>query len=278
MSSSSCRVIRALSIWLAAGLAPAALALNPSTDDRAGDVAQRTGVTLQCEGGPNDGDPCLFSSDCQDPAGKCTGIANVFVVARGHLTIIADTMLFEDPANPSNPWDEAPPSPLPDPLPCTAPAPGNPSSCETQSRSSITLLLEFPHDGKQYVFAETFLQLPDEFRIAPAQAAGWVQPAVESTLSERVAFIDGVQIRWGFLPPAAEAKVRAAVGGLPTQRVVLSRVDDVPICTDPLPCQHGPRNDRFQDQAGPADVLATVRRYKVDIAIAPGGWGGGGEP
>ncbi len=267
MSRRACASLACL--WIAALAAPA-FALNPDTDSRADDISTRTGVSRVCEGGPNDGDPCTSSADCLEPAGLCTGIPNINVVARGEITIIADTMLFEDPADPQNPWDEVAPTPLPNPLPCSTPSTAVPSDCETQNRSTLTLLLEFERNGKRYSYAEIFKQLPFAFTIVPENSEGWSQPAVESTLSERTAFSDGVRIRWGILSPAAEAKLRALLGGSPTQRVVLSRVDEVPICTDPTPCQHGPRNDRFQDQSGPADVLATVRRYKVDIALVPG--------
>ena len=98
------------------------------------------------------------------------------------------------------------------------------------------------------------------------QEAGWSQPAFESTLSERSTF-GSVQIRWGGLPPAAEAAVGAVIGKTASQRVALSRTDSVPICTDTTPCNLSATNPHFSDHSTGTDPLATVRRYKVDIAV-----------
>jgi hypothetical protein len=76
-----------------------------------------------------------------------------------------------------------------------------------------------------------------------------------------------VHIRWGGLPPAAETAVGAVVGKTASQRIALSRVDEVPICTDATPCNLSATNPRFSDHSNGTDVLATVRRFKVDIAV-----------
>jgi len=43
----------------------------------------------------------------------------------------------------------------------------------------------------------------------------------------------------------------------------LTEADPCPICTDPTPCG----NALFSDHSAGADPLATVRRFKVDIAV-----------
>ncbi len=248
-----------------------ALAFNPGTESRTEATADTAGSTTVCENGSNDGTPCGDSLDCTG-GGTCTDIADVNVVARGHLTIIADTQ------PPNNGWADTS-----YPAACSEPAAGTPSDCEHKDNSLLTLMLEFSLNGQRYVFAESFKQLPDggscgsppcdfsipNWSIGGGTQSGWTQPAVESILAETAASFPGdiVRIRWGGLPPAVENAVGAVVGKSPSQRIALARSDEVPTCTDATPCNHGPRNDRFSDHSGGTDVLATVRRYKVDVAV-----------
>ena len=256
----------------AALIAGSAFASNPDTDSRASATASTSGSTTVCEGGTNPGAPCAFSGDCTG-GGLCRGIANVRIAARGLLTIIADTkpvgVGWASTALPGT---------------CTNPnkSTGTVGSCENKDNSLLTLLLEFTLNGKKYTFAETFSRLPDgqacasppcdftidNWSIGGGSQAGWNQPAVESTLAER-SLLTGtvVQLRWGGLPPAAESAVGAVLGKSATQRIALSRTDDVPICTDTVPCKLSATNPQFSDHSDGTDPLATVRRYKVDIAV-----------
>jgi hypothetical protein len=246
---------------------------NPGTDTRAQSDATASGSTTICEGGTNPGATCSFSGDCT--GGTCTGVANVRVAARGLLTIIADTK----PAGVG--WAS---TALPGT--CTNPnkSAGTIGSCETKDNAVLTMLLEFSLNGKKYTFAESFTRLPDgvpcdpnaapcdflipNWTIGLGSGAGWNQPAVESTLAERsLSSPQVVQIRWGGLPPAAESAVGAVLGRTGNQRVALSRTDDVPICTDTTPCKLSATNPRFSDHSDGTDALATVRRFKVDIAV-----------
>jgi len=254
---------------LCAGTASAS---NPGTDTRAQSDATASGSTTICEGGTNPGATCSFSGDCTG-GGTCTGIANVRVAARGLLTIIADTKpVGVGWASTSLPGT------------CTNPnkSAGTVGSCETKDNAVLTLLLEFTLNGKKYTFAESFTRLPDgqpcgtgscdalipNWPIGLGSGAGWNQPAVESTVAERsLSGTQVVQIRWGGLPPAAESAVGAVLGRTGNQRVVLSRTDDVPICTDTTPCKLSATNPRFSDHSDGTDALATVRRFKVDIAV-----------
>ncbi len=256
---------------LAVLIAAPALAFNPGTDSRAGATAATGGSTTVCENGTNDGTACSDSGDCTG-GGTCTSVVDVQIVARGILTIVMDTQ----PLN--NGWADTS-----YPVVCSEPSPGNTSDCEQKDNSLLTLVLEFTLNGERYLFAESFKQLPDggtcgfppcdfeipSWSIGGGSQAGWSQQAVESILAETAAEFgnDIVRIRWGGLPPAVENAVGAVVGKSPTQRVALSRTDEVPICTDATACNHGPRNDRFSDHSGGTDVLATVRRYKVDVAV-----------
>ena len=263
----------AVTIAIAMGLhAPAARAANPGTESRAAATATTSGSTTVCENGSNDGTACMSSGDCTG-GGTCTDVADVTVVARGLLTIVTDTQ------PPNNGWDDTAFG-----VTCSEPGPGAISDCENKDNSLLTLVLEFTLNGEHYLFAESFKQLPDggtcgappcdfqiqNWSIGGGSQAGWSQPAVESVLTESVGtYLGGsfVRIRWGGLPPAAEVAVGAVLGKSPTQRVALSRTDEVPTCTDPGACNHDATNDRFSDHSGGTDVLGSARRFKVDIAL-----------
>jgi hypothetical protein len=252
-------------------IATPAFAFNPDPGSRAAATATTGGSTTVCEEGTNDGTTCNVSDDCTG-GGTCTSVADVSIVARGVLTIVTDTQ----PLN--NGWADTS-----YPGVCSEPSAGNTSDCERKDNSLLTLVLEFTLNGEHYLFAESFKQLPDggtcgfppcnfevpDWSIGGGSQAGWTQQAVESILAETAAEFgnDIIRIRWGGLPPAVENAVGAVVGKSPTQRIALSRTDEVPICTDATPCNHGARNDRFSDHSGGTDVLATVRRYKVDVAV-----------
>ncbi len=256
---------------LAVFIAAPAFAFNPGTDSRAAATAATGGSVTVCENGTNDGTTCTSSGNCTG-GGSCSGVAYVNIVARGILTIVMDTQ------PPNSGWADTS-----YPGVCSEPSAGSTSDCENKDNSLLTLVLEFTLNGERYLFAESFKQLPDggtcgfppcdfavpNWSIGGGSQAGWTQQAVESILAETAAQFgnDTVKIRWGGLPPAVENAVGLVVGKSPTQRIALSRTDEVPICTDATPCNHGVRNDRFSDHSGGTDVLATVRRYKVDVAV-----------
>ncbi len=259
---------------LAAALALAApadaWASSPDTPSRAHQTADASNATTICEGGTNPGATCVFDVGCNG-GGTCTGVANVRIAARGTLTIIADTK----PVGIG--WSA---TTMPG---CTNPnaATQTVGSCETRENATLTLLLEFTLNGKKYAFGSTYTRLPegtlDEFDtesridnwvINGETQAGWNEDAVESTVAHRSLFTGQVvNLRWGGLPPAAEAAVGPVLGKTATQRVALSRTDDVPICTDATPCKHSSTNTQFSDHSDGTDPLGTVRRYKVDIAV-----------
>lgn len=258
---------------LALAAAPAGAA-NPDTESRASALSEASGSTTVCENGTNNGTPCAFAGDCTG-GGTCTAVANVQIKARGLLTIIADTKPL------GIGWTS---TTMPG---CTNPvaATGSPGSCETPENATFTLMLEFTLNAKKYTYAETFVRLPsgndcpvsldcsgqiENWSVGgnPNSQAGWNQAAIESTISERSLFPGTfVQIRWGGLPPAAEAAVGTVIGKTASQRIALSRTDSVPICTDATPCNHSATNPHFSDHSTGTDPLATVRRWKVDIAV-----------
>lgn len=261
-------------VWLLAlsFVASSAWASSPDTQGRADGTASTAGSTTVCEGGSNPGTLCP-SNPCNG-GGTCTGIANVRIAARGTLTLIGDTK----PVGIG--WAS---TALP--VGCSNPdkSNGTPGSCETRDNAILTLLLEFTLNGKKYTFAESFARLPDgnactdpfdcdftvpNWAIGGGTQNGWFQPAVESVIAERSLFSGTfVNLRWGGLPPAAETAVGAVLGKTSTQRVALSRTDEVPICTDTTPCKLSATNPRFSDHSDGTDVLGTVRRWKVDIAV-----------
>jgi hypothetical protein len=228
-------------------------------------MASSSGATTICEGGTNPGTACSFSDQCLN-GGTCTGVTQVRIAARGVLTIIADTK----PVGVG--WTTTSISG------CNPATSGAPGSCETKDNAILTLLLEFTLNGKKYTFAESFTRLPDGAASCPSDCdfvignwsiglgseAGWNEHPVESAISEHSMAGQPVQLRWGGLPPAAETAVGLVLGRTGNQRVGLSRVDDVPICTDTAACGASPK---FSDHSGASDPLGTVRRYKVDIAV-----------
>jgi hypothetical protein len=253
-----------VSVAIVALCAANAGAVSPPDTARTSAMAGASGDTTVCENGTNNGVTCP-STSCTG-GGTCTGLAHVQVKARGLLTIIADTK------PPGIGWSAIT---MPN---CGDPSPGNSGTCETGANATFTLLLEFTMNGKKYTYASTFVRLPEgnacdgNFPNCSGKindwsvGAGWNEPAFESTVSERSGF-GAVFIRWGGLPPAAEAAVGAVIGKSPTQRVALSRTDNVPICTDTTPCNLSSTNPNFSDHSSGLDPLATVRRYKVDIAV-----------
>jgi hypothetical protein len=269
------RITSHLAAIAAAALCAAnAWAANPDTESRAGALAGASGSTTVCENGTNNGTPCAFAGDCTG-GGTCTAVANVQVKARGLLTIIADTKPF------GIGWTSTTMPGCTNPIAST----GTPGSCETPENATFTLMLEFTLNAKKYTYAETFVRLPngnncpvsgdcsgqiENWTVGgnPNSEAGWNQLAIESTISERSLFTGTVvKLRWGGLPPAAEAAVGAVIGKTASQRVAMSRTDSVPICTDTTPCNLSATNPHFSDHSNGTDPLATVRRWKVDIAV-----------
>jgi hypothetical protein len=265
----------ALLAWLGAFLcAGNVFAASPDPEARASELSAATGSGRICEGGSNPGVSCPVANTCNG-GGTCTGFVNVRVAARGLLTIIADTK------TPGAGWTAT------SLTGCTNATTSQFGSCETSNNALFTLLLEFTLNGKKYAYAETFTRLPDGNTCvddpqnpsdcpalipnwpdgAANPEAGWNEPAVESSIAEKSLSGQTLKIRWGGLPPAAEAAVGPIVGRSGAQHVVLSRVDEVPICTDTTPCNLSATNQRFSDHSAGTDILATVRRFKVDIAV-----------
>ena len=76
-----------------------------------------------------------------------------------------------------------------------------------------------------------------------------------------------MKLRWGGLPPAAEAAVGAVLGKTASQRIALSRDGRGADLHRHHAVQPLGTNPRFSDHSSGPDPLATVRRYKVDIAV-----------
>lgn len=264
MNRNAAKLTWLCALALCAGTARAS---SPDPESRAVQLAEAVVGNRVCEGGLTPGLVCDFDTPCA--TGTCTGLANVRIAARGLLTIIADTK----PVGVG--WNSTTLAG------CTTATSGSPGPCEIKNNALFTLLLEFTLNGKKYSFAETFARLPDgqncsgdpgDFDCAAevpgySGEAGWNESAVESSLAERSMNGQPMHIRWGGLPPAAEAAVAAVVGKTGSQRIALSRTDEVPICTDTTPCNLSATNLRFSDHSNGTDVLATVRRFKVDIAV-----------
>jgi hypothetical protein len=255
-------------------LASSAGALNPETDLRTQVVAQEFSQVTVCVGGPRDKQPCVpFSGDPSETCenvnslpgftdGTCTGIQNARIVARGILTLIADTKLNVSSGD-LGPYLEEKPG-----LPCT--------TCEGAGNSSLTLVLEFTRDGKSYVFADTYQGLNTNTVSGfvttsnsglPGDLPNWDFGAFESSFTSA-----NLLIKWAAVPPGARAGIVAALGesdppGGPNKQPLLLSANEIPVCTDTATCNHGVFNTKFADHAAGDDVLASVRRFKVDIGF-----------
>ncbi len=255
-------------------LAPTSQAANPATDSRTQAVASEFSQVQVCVGGPRDKQPCVpFSSEptetCENvdslpgfTDGTCSGIENARIVARGILTLIADTRL-NVPAGDLGPYLEE--APL---TPCT--------DCEGNGNSSLTLILEFTRNGQSFVFADTFQALNSNAVSGfvtttnsglPGDLPNWDFGAFESAFTA-----NNLLIKWAAVPPGARAAIVAALGESdppagPKLQPLLIQTNEVPVCTDATACNLGVFNTKFADHAGGADVLASVRRFKVDIGF-----------
>lgn len=250
---------------VAAGTASAG---NPSPESRREAVIAAFGQVEVCQGGADEGQICTDSFECAPP-GACTGTRGARVLARGTLTVIADTVLATP--LPPDPFLEGAPA-----APCT--------DCEGQDgRSSFTLLLQFARDGKRFTFAETFTDVrADSVNGFGSQIGqfipGWSVGAFETTLAnspETHPDFGGYKIRFALLPPAAAAAVAAALGE-PGKAPVLLEVEELAHCTDPVACNHCDTfdppacrvgNDRWSKHSDPSDPLASVRQFKVGLGF-----------
>jgi hypothetical protein len=262
---------------LALGLAGTASAGNPDPASRKDVVVASFGQVEVCQGPPNEGAVCTDDSECDTPGntgtptGFCSGVRGARLVARGNLTVIADTVL-------------APTLPLADPFlevnpaaPCVG--------CEgNDGRSSYTLLLEFTRDGKRFTFAETYQGVAqDRVSSFNAQLPGgeaipdWNVGAFETTVVNGFETSPDYKIRFALLPPAASAAIAAALGE-PNKVPVVLEAEEVPACTDPAACNHCDAstvgtdeclvdNTQWSKHSDPSDVLASVRQLKVGIGF-----------
>jgi len=262
----------ALALGLA-GAAGTARAGNPDPASRKEAVVEAFGQVEVCQGPPNDGAVCVDDFECDtpgntgSPTGFCTGVRGARLLARGTLTVIADTLLAPSP--PTDPFLETAPA-----APCVG--------CEGQpGRSSFTLLLEFTRDGKRFTFAETYQNVQiDSVNSFGNQVPGgsipnWTVGAFESTIVNSFETFPDYKIRFALLPPAASAAIAAALGE-PGKVPVVLEAEEVPACTDPAACNHCTAsgtdeclvdNDQWAKHSGPSDVLASVRQLKVGIGF-----------
>lgn len=268
------RGARALALAAALAFAPVpALAGNPNPEGRRESTIAAFGQVEVCQGPPNDGAVCVEDFECDTPGntgpptGACTGTRGARVLARGTLTVIADTVLAEP--LPADPFLEAAPA-----APCL--------DCEGQpGRSSFTLLLQFTRDGRQFTFAESYQNVQNDgvdgfgSQVPGQTIFNWSFGAFESTLVNSGETFPDYKIRFGLLPPAAAAAVAAALGEPASVPVVLE-VAELDACTDPAACSHCAAtggedcvvpNDSWAKHSAPTDPLASVRQFKIGLGF-----------
>ena len=251
-------------------LVPAAHASSPGPFSR----QQFLGLG-HCEGGPFATQPCVDAEDCEDGGGAaevCTTPVSDLAL-RGVLTLIADkdSGKVEDTSTVSQTLDAA----------------GNLVPTDF-SKSTLTVVLEFTHNGKDYAFAETYKDLGDY--VNPSIGIDchgfcvptWREPAVEARIASSEessgpgsgggggggggggsggggggeASGSGIRISWATPSPAVSHAIIAALGLPPGTTPFLETADTTAIF------DHSAKND----------PLATVRRMKVVIrALRPPG-------
>ncbi len=261
------------SYWIGSALGVLVLAGAVATDAVSPGPATRKNLLPLgfCEGGPNDGDPCLEDFDCEAPRGKggecTTRLARRSI--RGLLTLIADKDSggFDDTsAVPEQP--DALGTPIPTDL----------------TRSTLTVMLEFEHRGRKFVLTETYKDLGDY--ADPALGIDchgfcvptWREPAVEARIASigdgdddggagggggsgggggggggggQQAGGEGIRIQWAPGGAAMQAALIEALG-LPEGSVAfLEEVSD----------------KKLFDHSDESDVLASVRRMRVKIGV-----------
>jgi hypothetical protein len=225
-----------------------------------------------CSGGPFDTQPCVDADDCRDgaDAGVCTTPVSDLEL-RGVLTLIADkdSGKVEDTST----------------IPLTHDAAGNLVPADF-SGSTLTVVLEFTHDGKDYAFAETYKDLGDY--VNPALGIDchgfcvptWREPAVENRISNTegasgpgtgggggggqgsgtggggggAASGGGARVTWATPSPAVSHAILQALGLPPGTIPFLETADTTALF----------------DHSAANDPLATVLRMKVRIrALRP---------
>jgi hypothetical protein len=258
----SSKLLVSLALGCAAG---AALAASPGPATRQGLLP--LGV---CEAGPLAGQACVDDFDCEGevPTQCTTPIAQLAV--RGVLTFIAD--------KDSGPWDATGFVPeTPDAQGIGIPA--------DLTKSTLTVVLEFTRNGKDYVLAETFQDLTDYANPALGiNCVGfcvptWREPAVEDRIARpsdlvgagggggggggggsgggggQQAGAAGIRVQWATGSPALQAALVEALELPPGSVAFLERVNDTELF----------------DHSDQEDVLASIHRTKVTIrAVLPG--------
>lgn len=213
-----------------------------------------------CTSGPNAGKICTDGFDCDDASGApgvcSTPIADVAV--RAVLTVVSD--------KDSSTWlDETS-------TPETTDAAGHVVPTDF-TRSTLTMILEFTRDGRDFAFAETFQDLGDYANPAlRIDCKGfcvptWREPAVENRIATPSVEGDpneggnqgggtfpGMRIAWGTPPPAMGRAILDALdlpdGATPFLEVV--------------------NTTAIFDHSAENDPLGSVRRFKVTIrALLP---------
>lgn len=257
-----------LAVLLAALLAAPAGAVSPGPSAR----QQLLGLGV-CEDGPFEGQPCVDASDCHDGSGGpvrdevCT-TQTADVVVRGILTLIADkdAGTFTDTTT----------------IPLTEDAAGNVVPVDF-SKTTLTVVLEFTKDGKDFGFAETFQDLGDY--VNPDLSIDcrgfcvptWREPAVESRIANPdesddsgsgggggggggggtggggggTAGGEGIRIQWATPSPAMAAAIREALG----------------LSSEAVPFLETVSTTRIFDHSAADDPLASLRRMKVLIRV-----------
>jgi hypothetical protein len=108
--------------------------------------------------------------------------------------------------------------------------------------STLTIVIEFTKDGQDYVLADSYSDV--NFPL-------WVVPGAEGVIAR-----GDLDIRWASGGDDLAARLAQVLGAPPGSTPYIQTFKDVP-----LPAS--------ADQAETAEVLASVRRYKVTIGVVP---------
>lgn len=196
-----------------------------------GSEERRQAAGSRCVGGTTPGESCGKDEDCGGLA-QCALIDIEGLEVRGMATFIADK-------------DTGGPAAFGPATPVVVGDFGTGTQVQLPAdfaHSTLTIVLEFTKDGQDFVFADSYSDV--DFPV-------WVVPGGEWIMARGV-----LDLRWGTGGEDLSIAVAAALGAPPGSTAYVQSFRDVPLPPS-------------ADQAEEAEVLASVRRYKVTIGVVP---------